>query len=102
MNRRADDDLGTWLQGKGRKPLVLRGVRQVGKTWLVRALADAHALDLIEINFEWDPSAKAVFASNDPREYLSLLELERGVKLTPRSVYCFWMKSRPFQKCLPS
>jgi predicted AAA+ superfamily ATPase len=100
MNRKADDDLGTWLQGKGRKPLVLRGVRQVGKTWLVRALADAHALDLIEINFEWDPSAKAVFASNDPREYLSLLELERGREIDPEKTLLFLDEVQAFPEML--
>ncbi len=38
MKRRAEDDLGGWLQGMGRKPLVLRGARQVGKTWLSREI----------------------------------------------------------------
>ena len=100
MKRRAEDDLGAWLQGRGRKPLVLRGARQVGKTWLVRALADAHDLDLIEINFEWDPSAKAVFASNDPREYLSLLELERGREIVPGKSLLFLDEVQAFPEML--
>ena len=100
MKRRAEYDLGAWLQGRGRKPLVLRGVRQVGKTWLVRALADAHDLDLIEINFEWDPSAKAVFASNDPSEYLALLELERGREIVPGKSLLFLDEVQAFPEML--
>ena len=100
MKRRAEDDLGGWLHGRGRKPLVLRGARQVGKTWLVRALAEAHDLDLIEINFEWDPSAKAIFASNDPREYLSLLELERGSQIEPTKSLLFLDEVQAFPEML--
>ena len=100
MKRRAEDDLGGWLHGRGRKPLVLRGARQVGKTWLVRALAEAHDLDLIEINFEWAPSAKAIFASNDPREYLSLLELERGSQIEPTKSLLFLDEVQAFPEML--
>jgi predicted AAA+ superfamily ATPase len=63
-------------------------------------LADAHALDLIEINFEWDPSAKAVFASNDPREYLSLLELERGREIDPEKTLLFLDEVQAFPEML--
>jgi predicted AAA+ superfamily ATPase len=100
MKRRAENDLGGWLQGKGRKPLVLRGARQVGKTWLVRALAEAHGLDLIEINFEWDPSAKAIFASNDPSKYLSLLELARGREIDPEKSLLFLDEVQAFPDML--
>ena len=100
MKRKAEDDLGVWLQGTGRKPLVLRGARQVGKTWLVRALAEAHDLDLIEINFEWDPAAKAIFASNDPRKYLSLLELERGIQIEPGKSLLFLDEVQAFPEML--
>ena len=100
MKRRAENDLGGWLQGKGRKPLVLRGARQVGKTWLVRALAEAHGLDLIEINFEWDPSAKAIFASNDPSKYLSLLELARGREIDPKKSLLFLDEVQAFPDML--
>src|SRR5437868_1942148 len=38
MDRTVSADLDAWLKGPRRKPLVLRGARQVGKTWLVRDL----------------------------------------------------------------
>ncbi|HEY8272805.1 MAG TPA: AAA family ATPase, partial [Pseudobdellovibrionaceae bacterium] len=53
MKRQAEDHLKKWYQSKsGRKPLVLRGARQVGKSTLVRNFAASMGLDLIEINFE--------------------------------------------------
>ena len=39
MFRFASKELDTWLKNYSRKPMVLRGARQVGKTWLVRDLA---------------------------------------------------------------
>ncbi len=59
----------------GRRPVVLRGARQVGKTWLVRDLAERSGRDLIELNFERDPRQKRWFAGNDPREILGELSL---------------------------
>ena len=52
MDRLAAGTLDAWLQASGRRPLVLRGARQVGKTWLVRDLAERAKYKLIELNFE--------------------------------------------------
>lgn len=52
MNRLALNDLKRWFNLKDRKPLVLRGARQVGKSTLVRLFAEQLGFDLIEINFE--------------------------------------------------
>nr|HPI41774.1 AAA family ATPase [Pseudobdellovibrionaceae bacterium] len=53
--------LEKWFLQKDRKPLVLRGARQVGKTHLVRQFAETRKLDLIEINFEFQPEAMSLF-----------------------------------------
>jgi uncharacterized protein len=52
MYRTLLNNLIEWLDSDHRKPLVLRGARQVGKTWLVKALAQQSKRQLIEINFE--------------------------------------------------
>jgi predicted AAA+ superfamily ATPase len=44
--------LDRWIQSRRRKPLVLRGARQVGKSTLVRLFADQHKLTLNEVNLE--------------------------------------------------
>ncbi len=63
-----------WLLEPSRKPLVVRGARQVGKTWLVRRLAEISDKQLIELNFEKNPEYKQYFTSNDPRVIMRYLE----------------------------
>ncbi len=65
-----------WIENYDRKPLVIRGARQVGKTWLVREFAKTVGKTLIEINFEETPTIKSLFDSNDPQEMI----LQLGVK----------------------
>jgi predicted AAA+ superfamily ATPase len=75
MKRLASDELSRWFVSHTRKPLVVRGARQVGKTWLVRDFAKARGLDLVEINFEQNPPAARWFASNSPKQILDELSL---------------------------
>ncbi len=67
MHRIALDYLRTWTTRAGRKPLILRGARQVGKSHLVRMLAEDAFEDMLEINLEVEPDAGSLFASKDPR-----------------------------------
>ncbi|MCF6263379.1 MAG: DUF4143 domain-containing protein [Xanthomonadales bacterium] len=76
MRKKEQDKLDRWLRSDDRKPLVLRGARQVGKTWLVRDLAARHKLDLVELNLERNPRLAQHFESNDPRQILENLEAE--------------------------
>lgn len=75
MKRQIFDHLSTWMARSDRKPLLLRGARQVGKTWLVRELARQLKLTLVEVNFELQPEAKAAFHSLRPAEILKALAL---------------------------
>lgn len=74
MNRKIIKQLIDWFQQSDRKPLVIRGARQVGKTWVVRRLAEELNLDLLELNLERDPDLKTLFKNNDPQK--TLLQLE--------------------------
>ena len=74
MQRILLDHLKKWLVAANRKPAVLRGARQVGKTWLVRELAKLSKYDLIELNFEKYPELIAHFSSNDPQKIILNLE----------------------------
>ena len=75
MQRAISRDLDAWLADPRRKPLVLRGARQVGKTWLVRELARARGLALLEINLERDPTLAKAFQQPDPRRVYDDLAL---------------------------
>lgn len=76
--------LGDWLTEPGRKPLVLRGARQVGKTWLVREVAKRNHRDLIEINFERNPEYRKHFSANDPHRVIDDLSLVLGREVQPQ------------------
>ena len=89
MRRASSLELSKWVESDGRKPLIVRGARQVGKTWLVRDLAQASGLDLIEINFEQNPLAARWFVSNDPRQILGELSLAVGRDVVPGNSLLF-------------
>jgi len=78
MDRSISVELDAWLAARRRKPLVLRGARQVGKTWLVRDLVARSNLDLLELNFERDPRHARLFSERDPKAILSDISLALG------------------------
>lgn len=89
MKRSASAFLDEWLAGSGRKPLVLRGARQVGKTWLIRDLATRQSRDLVELNLEKRPELGAHFSSNDPSRIVSDLEAELNVTIRAETTILF-------------
>jgi predicted AAA+ superfamily ATPase len=69
------DLLASWLKKPNRKPLILRGARQVGKSSLVRNLAKLSQRDCLELNFERNPEHADFFKSKDPKIILNHLSL---------------------------
>jgi uncharacterized protein len=89
MLRFASSELDAWRKGRNRKPLVLRGARQVGKTWLVRDFAERNKLQLIELNFERFPNLADLFSENSPQEILKNIEAALAIKIIPLSACLF-------------
>lgn len=83
MYRYHENSLNTWFVKTSRKPLVLRGARHVGKTWLIRNFAKQHPLQLIELNFEKNFRLAEHFKENDPPIILKNLESEFNCKISP-------------------
>jgi predicted AAA+ superfamily ATPase len=83
------NDLVLWLNSGDRKPLIIRGARQVGKTWLVRHLASVCHKTLIEINFEKNLSLASLFESNDPKHILLNLSAHFNQQIDPESSLLF-------------
>ncbi len=83
MKRAVYQDLTAWLADARRKPLILRGARQVGKTWLVRELAREQNLALLELNFERDPTLAKVFQTADPKRVFNDFALLRDHRAAP-------------------
>lgn len=82
MNRDALQYLVEWKTRSTRKPLVIRGARQVGKSFLVRLLAQTSFANIVEINFERMPDVASLFASKAPRTILPLLEARFEMPIT--------------------
>jgi predicted AAA+ superfamily ATPase len=81
MKRSATGELSAWLSRRGRKPLVIRGARQVGKSYLIRDFATTRGLDLVELNFERDPRAAKLFEDGDAARMLRGIEAFTGQRL---------------------
>ena len=90
MRRFALEYLKTWKSKSSRKPLVIRGARQVGKTNLVRLLGKEYFDQMVEINFERDPEMASLFISKDPRKIVQLLELQYNIPIQPGAAILFF------------
>lgn len=89
MKRTLLHSLKNWLKSDERKPLVIRGARQVGKTWLVRHLASSCGKQLIELNFEKKPSYQDLFNDNDPKNILLNLSTVYNQHIDPERCLLF-------------
>lgn len=89
MHRTALSFLEKWIVSENRKPLVLRGARQVGKTWLVRHFASIQGKKLIEINLEKHPKLAATFSSNEPAVILQRLRADFETSIDPSNCILF-------------
>ena len=89
MDRSVSTFLDEWLTSVTRKPLVLRGARQVGKTWLVRDLAERHSRQLVELNLERRPEHADHFLVNDPHRAVAELQADLGVTIRPDATILF-------------
>jgi len=89
MHRTALTYLDGWKTKPSRKPLVIRGARQVGKSFLVRMFAEKSFYNLLEINLETDSGAPSLFASLDPTTILPMLEARYGQPVKPGGTLLF-------------
>lgn len=89
MKRNALQYLTEWADAPLRKPLIVRGARQVGKTHLIRQFAEHRFDDLIELNFERDADLIAMFDDLAPARIVPLLELRLGREVTPGRTLLF-------------
>lgn len=89
MFRRALQNAEKWLNQPDRKPLIIRGARQVGKTWLARMLAENTGKQLIEFNFERIPKLASLFEQNDPQRTLQKIEAHLRTSIEPSKTLLF-------------
>ena len=90
MNRKAYKFLLDWKTRKGRKPLVVRGARQVGKTYLVNQFGRAEFSHCLAVNVDRDREFFKRVVSEKPGRLIQLLELEYGCRILPGSSLLFF------------
>jgi len=84
MERLAIQKLLEWKGSVYRKPLILKGVRQVGKTWLLKEFGRLHYAQTAYFNFDENPEYRQFFeTTKDPARILQNLMLASGQKITP-------------------
>ena len=85
MKRYALENLKNWKNSPNRKPLVIRGARQVGKTWLMRKFTKESYKKTAYISFVDTPDAKNIFEGNYNLNNILLgLNVLTGVQITPK------------------
>ena len=89
MFRQAEQHLTHWLQKKNRSPLLIRGARQVGKSYLIKAFGEKNFKNLVTINFEFMPACIADFNTLDPVEIINRLQIQTGQAITPGETLLF-------------
>ena len=84
MERALIKALRQWQNSSRRKPLVLKGARQVGKTWLMKEFGRQCYVKTAYVNFDRNPRMKQVFDQDfDIERILMAINLETGVRVTP-------------------
>ncbi|MEN8255708.1 MAG: AAA family ATPase [Verrucomicrobiota bacterium] len=89
MKRNAIEYLEAWRNRSDRKPIVIRGARQVGKTFLVRQFAQGNFDDLVEVDFENEADVAAYFGKAEVGATVKLLEAHYGRSIRPGKTLLF-------------
>lgn len=87
MERKLTSDLKAWKARPNRKPLMLRGARQVGKTWLMKELGRQEYRDMVYINFESNALMRNLFEADfDIHRIIKGIETDSGKKISTEGV----------------
>ena len=84
MKRNAIQALIRWKSNEDRKPMVLKGARQVGKTWLMKEFGENYYESFVYFNFDEEDELKSIFEANkNPHRIIELLSMIAGEKILP-------------------
>jgi len=102
MERDLYQELIIWKEGKSRLPLIVRGARQVGKTYLIEQFGKREFVHLHIVNFEKQPQLASCFQSLDPRDIVRELELHLGFRIEPGHSLLFFDEIQDCPEALKS
>ena len=100
MKRNALESLIRWKSSEDRKPMVLKGARQVGKTWLMKEFGKSAYDSFVYFNFDEEEELKSIFEANkNPQRIVELLSLIAGEKILPEKTLIIFDE---IQECPPA
>lgn len=101
MKRNAFENLIKWKETDSRKPLIIKGARQVGKTWLMKEFGKIYYDKVAYINFEDNEEAKQIFnTSYDVKNLIMLLSVISGVQITPEDTLIIFDEIQECERAL--
>jgi len=103
MKRYAINQLIEWKTSKKRKPMIIRGARQVGKTWLMKEFGATHFENTAYINFDNNKRMQILFEGDyDIARLIDGLQLETGEKINPQTTLIVFDEVQEVPKALSS
>ena len=103
MYRFAMEKLFQWKGSKHRKPLIIEGARQVGKTWLMKEFGKTAYADTVYVNFDSNPRMAGLFASDLNTDRLVMgIELDAGRKIDPDNTLLIFDEVQEVPRALSS
>lgn len=103
MERLLLEELKQWKEKPGRKPLILQGARQVGKTWLLKEFGRLCFDDVCYVNFERASPINAVFDGDlTPQRLVTQLSLLSGRKIEPQKTLVIFDEVQEVPRALTS
>jgi hypothetical protein len=101
MYRDAMNELHKWKSKKNKKPLIIRGARQVGKTWLMREFGNSSYDEMVYINFDNNTQMKELFSADmNIERIITGLELYAGHKINPLNTILIFDEVQEVPKAL--
>lgn len=103
MKRNITEKLITWKDSPSRKPLIIRGARQVGKTYAVKEFGKEHFSSLVVLDFERDRSLIPIFEKDlNPQKIIFELEIYAGKRIIPGITLLFFDEIQASERALMS
>lgn len=104
MKRKIETDLLVWKnKNSDRKPLIINGARQVGKTYIIRNFGQKHFKNVVYVNLETNLALSSYFDDNiDPEKIIRYMESSFGEKITPGETLIIFDEIQSCERALTS
>ena len=103
MKRKIIDNLVEWKDSQNRKPLIVNGARQIGKTYIINEFGKANFSNLVYINLETNPAVRKIFEGNiEPSYLIQSLELHTDQRIVAGETLLFLDEIQASERALTS